>query len=331
MKGGSVDAEALAAAQAWFARLLAPDCGTAERVAFDRWRTADRAHDAAYRQVEDVWHRSAGLRGDPAIAGALGEALRPAGPRRRRFEAWPSLAAAASVLLVAGLLLWNLWPDTAPATRHATVMGEQRTVVLEDGSRVVLDTDTALLARFGRRERELVLQRGQVDFTVQHEADRPFVVRTASGSVTAIGTRFQVRVVDGGSAVTLLEGRVAVAGRSGGPRRSATLAPGQRIVIDPDGRLAQPQTVSGEVLAGVRGWTQGNLVVKEWTLAAVVEEMNRYSATKLRLGDPALGGITVSGVFKAGDQKSFALAMEYGWSVRAEPRPADGEIVLSRK
>ncbi|MCD9026626.1 FecR domain-containing protein [Luteimonas sp. BDR2-5] len=333
MTAAPVNAGTDAAAQQWFARLLAPDCSDAERAAFERWRAADPAHAAAYRHVESVWERSAGLREDPAIAAALQDALRPARPRRRdRAEWWPSLAAAASVTLVAAAaLLWVFWPAEVPVQRYATALGEQRTVVLEDGSQLVLDTDTEVLARFARRERGLTLQRGQADFTVQPDAQRPFVVHAAGASVTATGTRFQVRVGEGGGTVTLLEGEVIVATRSGAQRESATLAPSERIEIGADGTLARKHALPEEQLAGLRGWTEGNLVVNEWSLGALVAEMNRYSDTKLRMVDPALSQIPISGVFKAGDQQSFALALEYGWSIHAEQRADAGEIVLSRK
>lgn len=327
------NSEISATAQQWFARLLAPDCSDAERAAFERWRAADPAHAAAYRQVEDVWQRSAGLREDPAIAAALQDALRPARPRRRdRAEWWPSLAAAASVALVAvAALLWVFWPAEVPVQRYATALGEQRTVVLEDGSQLVLDTDTEVLARFARRERSLTLQRGQADFSVQSDVQRPFVVHAVGASVTATGTRFQVRVGEGGGSVTLLEGEVIVAARSGAQRESATLAPSERIEIGADGTLARKHALPEEELASIRGWTEGDLVVNAWSLDALVAEMNRYSDTKLRLGDPALGQIPISGVFKAGDQQSFTLALEYGWSIHADQRSNAGEIVLSLK
>lgn len=322
-----------AAAQQWFARLLAPDCSDAERAAFERWRSADTAHAAAYRRVEDVWQRSAGLLEDPAIASALQDALRPAKSRRHdRAEWWPSLAAAASVAVLAtAALLWTFWPAEVPAERYATALGEQRTVVLEDGSQLVLDTDTAVIARLTRRERNLTLQQGQADFDVRSDGSRPFVVHAAGASVTATGTRFQVRVGEGGGTVTLLEGEVVVAARSGARRESATLAPSERIEIGVDGALARKQALPEEELAGIRGWTEGNLVVNEWSLGTLVTEMNRYSDTKLRLEDPILAEIPISGVFKAGDQQSFALALEYGWSIHAEQRSANGEIVLSRE
>lgn len=333
MNTTSANSEIRTAAQQWFARLLAPDCSDFERATFNRWRAADPQHEAAYREVEAVWERSASMHEDPAIAAALKEALRPpmrrSTPRRRSW--WAAFATAASVAVGVVLLLRVFAPpENIPAVRYATVLGEQRTIALADGSQVVLDTNTELLVQLGERERNLTLQHGQVDFKVRHDTDRPFVVHAGGGSVTATGTQFQVRVTDDGSMVTLLEGQVVVASRAQEFNRS-TLEPGERITIEASGQFGRLYRVSGSDLANARGWIAGDLVVKEWPLETVVAEMNRYSSTKLRLGDPALGSVPISGVFKAGDQKSFALALEYGWSVHADQRTTASEIVLTRK
>ena len=326
----STSAEVRAAAQRWFARLLAPDCSEFERTAFARWRAADAAHDAAYRQVEDVWARSARMRDDPAIAMALAEARRPVKRHRPLWsDKWRSLAAVAAVVLVVAMSSWMFWPGGVSAVRYATALGQQRTVALADGSQVVLDTNTELLVRFDRRVRNLTLERGRADFTVRHDANWPFVVHTAEGSVTATGTHFQVHVQEDKSTVTLLQGGVKVA--TNDDAQSAVLTPDQSIVVEASGRLGAPHAVSDAELSSLRGWTQGNLVIKGWPLTAVLAEMNRYSSTKLRLGDPSLGSTSISGVFKAGDQRSFALALEYGWAIHADARPAANEIVLTRR
>lgn len=329
----SANAEIRSAAQAWFARLLAHDCNEAERAAFERWRNADPAHAAAYRQVEEVWQRSATMREDPAIAAALQEALRPAVQPRKTRRWWPALAAAASVLLAVTLLFRMYGPEDVPAVRYATAIGEQRTIALEDGSKVVLDTASALQVRYGKRERRLTLEQGQADFRVAKDADRPFVVRAAGGSVAALGTQFQIRIDGDVGMVTLLEGQVRVtadAQELWGQDLSATLSPEERIAIEPMGKLGPVLRIPAPELASLRGWTEGSLVVKEWPLQTLLAEMNRYSDIKLRLGDRTLREVPISGVFKAGDQKSFAMSLEYGWPIRAD-KSADNEIVLRRK
>src|SRR3546814_2273737 len=106
-------------------------------------------------------------RQDPAIAAALREARHPASGRARRVW-WPALAVAASLLVAVGLMFRHqLLPDNVPAIRYATVLGEQRSVTLKDGSQVILDTASELLVQYGSRERKLTLQRGRADFSVQ--------------------------------------------------------------------------------------------------------------------------------------------------------------------
>lgn len=333
MKEISTNTEIAKAAQQWFARLLAPDCSLAERAAFERWFSADDVHASTYQEVQDIWERSGRLRDRPAIAAALQEAGRPA-PRRVRHHWRPALAAAAAVVLAVALAgaLWLIRPAQAPMLRYATSVGQQRTLHLKDGSTVVLDTASTLEVRYDKGARNLTLQRGQADFSVRHDAARPFVVHAGDGSVTATGTRFQVRVDDRDTAiVTLLRGQVRVVADSQKPASAVvTLAPDQRVAIESTGALGPLQQVSESELASANGWTEGDLVVKQWPLRRVLAEMNRYSKVKLRLGDPGLGDVPVSGVFKAGDQQSFALSLEYGWPIRAE-RDSAGNIVLHRK
>ncbi len=105
---------------------------------------------------------------------------------------------------------------------------------------------------------------------------------------------------------------------------------GERVAIQSDGRLGTPERLADTELARARGWTEGVLVVREWPLARLVEEMNRYTSVPVRLGDPGLGTLSISGSFKASDQRSFLLSLEYGWPIRVDRR-TPGEIVLQRK
>ena len=320
--------DARAAAQRWFARLLAPDCTVAERAEFESWRGADPAHAAAYSHLEDLWRRSNALRDDAGITAALQEARRPA-PVQERYRWGVALSLAASLLLVVGLAFRDrIFMEDAPSVRYATEVGEQRNLMLEDGSVVVLDTASVLQVRYDKRERSLTLQQGRASFEVRQDPGRPFVVRMASGAVTAVGTQFQVQVENSVGTVTLLEGKVRVEAADSKNVSSVTLTPGQRIVIG-RGELGQRQQIPDAELARALGWTKGNLVIQDMPLQSVVAEMNRYSTTKLRLDGAGLGDIPISGLFKTGDQQSFAMALEYGWSLRAE-RSAS-EIVLRRK
>lgn len=328
-------------AEYWFFRLLEPDCSASEREACRLWRAEDPANEAAWRDVERIWQDSSELMSDPAIA----QAVRQAQPRRAATARAPSLtparsparpfararwavplAALATAAVVAVVVLgpgrwW--WGDDVPAgQRHATVLGEQRTLSLADGSTVVMDTSTVLLERFSKGRRRIDLVQGQADFQVRSDAQRPFVVHAANGTVTAVGTRFQVRTEARTSTVTLLEGVVQV--DAGDGRRSATLSPGQRLRFD-DGRWQ----LGSVDLDMARGWAEGHLFARNWRLADLLHDMNRYSAHRLLLADPTLADLPISGTFRVGDQASLVLALEHGWSLRARTA-GNGDIVLER-
>jgi len=316
-------AEALAQAERWFARLGAPDCGASERMAFERWRQAAPEHAQAWREVERRLQLSRSLLDDPALAAARRQARMP-GARR----APAALALAAMLAIAAGVLALALRPAPEPPQHYATAVGEQRELVLTDGSHVLLDTDSALVVRYDRRQRRVVLERGRAQFEVAHDRDKPFIVDAARGNVRALGTRFQVQLSGSAARVLLLEGSVAVtAPGPGGAERVETLAPGDELRFDP-ARSAWSR--SRPDLAFAHGWVRGDLVFNERRLGELVEESNRYATTPLRLDEPALGEIRVSGVFRAGNQASLVRALEHGWRLRAVPQ-ADGGILLRRE
>lgn len=314
-------------AERWFLRVQEPGATGAERLAADRWRAAHPGHEAAWRQVEAIWGATAELAGDPAIAEALREAERPAPRAPRRWRSWPGtgglLAALAVVVAVAPP--WS-WSDRMFGVRHATALGEQRTVTLADGSIAILDTATVLRERNSDDLRRIDLEHGQADFQVRQDPARPFVVHVAGGTVTALGTRFQVRLEDTAAAITLLEGSVQVAPPDSRRTRHApaTLVPGQRLRFDATRDDWATDTVD---LEAARGWAEGQLRARNWRLADLLAEMNRYVTTPLRLGDPALADLPISGTFHVGDQASLVLTLERGWSLRARPT-ADGGLVL---
>jgi transmembrane sensor len=332
MTSGNIQPEVRNAAQHWLLRLQSSDCSADEREAFEQWRIAEPTHAVAYRMVEHVWQRSASLGTDPSLEHLLHQARHLPPERAWRQRATPALAMAACLVLAIGVgyYVWQR-PGNVPAVTYVTATGEQRTLALDDGSHVVLDTNSDLQVQYGKRERKLTLLHGQADFQVHHDMTRPFVVHVGDGTVTATGTQFQVRVASGIDTVTLLEGQVVVAGEAEQSRpEQVQLRAGERVAIQSDGHLGTPQRLADTDLARARGWTEGMLVVREWPLARLVAEMNRYSSAPLRLGDPSLGALPISGSFKASDQHSFLLSLEYGWPIRID-RSTPGEIVLRRK
>jgi transmembrane sensor len=223
--------------------------------------------------------------------------------------------------LCAGTAAWWFLGGTSTSS-YATAHGEQRSVILADGSRLMLNTDTALDVDLDRHARRVRLRQGEAMFEVIHDADRPFVVEADGNTISDIGTQFNVRNSGDRTMVAVLEGAVAVA-RDG---RTAELTSGEQIVAG-DGIWmrgnADPAMASG--------WTQGRLVFQSTPLGEAVAEVNRYGPEHLVIADPSLAPLKISGEFRIGNTAALVRALQSVYPIRAEHDRDDGEINLHRR
>lgn len=316
------------AAADWFARLLSPDVTERDREAFETWCVASEAHADAFAAVAQCHADAAILKDDERMRAAARAARYAATARARRSPParWARFAAAAALMLaVGGGVWWTVYGERAESLRYVTAVGEQRRIELSDGTRVQLDTDTDVAVRYGASTRELALTRGRIRIEVAKDARRPFSVRSGRGVVRDIGTEFQVARHGGDVTVTLLSGLVSVAlADATAAKEARVLAPGEQLRVGERGELGWPTPVDLDV---VSGWTRGVLTFHDRPLGDLLEEMNRYSETKIRIADPALSTLIVSGVFRAGDQGSLLSALQAGWSIRSR-HVSDREIEL---
>lgn len=307
-------------AASWYARLQSPECEAAERREFETWRAVP-ANAAAY---EEVLH----LLGDVAMLAAADERLRelpvPAAPRRRKSR-WQVPAAVAAGIVAAvwlgGWVVPRATNDTAEVF-YATSSNRPSEHVLDDGSIVHLDVRSEVRVRMSPQRRDIELLRGRAVFDVAKDRERPFAVTAGSGVVTALGTLFEVdrraeRVV-----VTLVEGSVSVADE----RNSLRLEPGEQLSISQ--ATDEPWQKSAIDAQAETSWLHGRHVFRALPLAEAVREVNTYAAKKVRLGDPSLGALRVSGNFLVGDSTSIAAGFAAVLPLRI--RDGGNEIVLYR-
>jgi len=306
-------------AAAWHARLGEPRVSTQTIEDFFAWRSKPENADA-YRRVETAWTEAGRLAASPQIQASLDAALN-SGPERRRSRPLPPAVLALAAGFAIAALMFGGWVWQGPRDGFDTGVGEQRLVQLADGSSVQLDTDTRLRVRFSDGRRLVDLERGQALFTVAHDSSRPFIVRAAGTSVTAVGTVFDVRRDDGGVRVTLVSGAVDVA--RDGQGAPARLAAGQQSNVTSRGVATKAVDVAAAV-----SWTEGRIVFVDTPLNQAVAEVNRYLTKPVDLAPGADGAVAVNGVFKAGDRDAFVSAASGALGLRATARD-DGSVLLS--
>jgi len=312
----------------WFALMRGPDASL-QRAAFEMWLSQHPLHRQAYDRMVMRWDQ-ARLVGHTET-GRTRTGLPPRRAPNVRF-------AAVAALLVAALLGGSAWllmsgrtapvaPSAVVATELETPVGAIRRLPLPDGSVVTLDTRTRLQVAFGSAERRIVLIAGRARFEVAHDAARPFVVSAGEGEVVATGTVFDVSLIGNRPQVRLIKGSVEVrrrgAGVSARPEGVARLSAGQSIALG----VAH---ASPSLAVGDERWVSGVLSFDGVPLDAALTEANSYSTTAIRLDDPALGMLRVTGGFKAGDQQGLAYALAASFGLEAVHDPA-GNFLLRRR
>ncbi len=302
----------------WYARLqtLPVSAGTLEE--FFAWRRIEGNRDA-YIAVDRFYKQVGNLADRPAILAATEQAMnRPAHRYSNRGFSIGTLAAAASAIIAVGVSLVSDW--AAGGDRYATRVGEQRKMTLVDGSRVILDTDTAMTVKFVDGARRVLLEHGQAYFTVAHDAARPFTVDAGDARVLATGTQFDVHRQGDTVDVTLVEGSVRV---SADDQPVAHLRVGQGVKLN-GGHVSFIKTVD---TAPATAWMRGRIVLDGMTLQGAITAVNRYVDTPVRLDAPGFAEARISGTVDTGDARSFTAAVTAVLPLKSRT-DSDGSITL---
>ncbi len=339
----------VAKAVEWHVKLLSGGASPADFKDFENWLRARPENATAYARLANLWDGMEPLRESEIVRetleaarrrranGALQGVLKPFATALRRLLS-PRGAAAISGLAIAAVVAFNIVDPGLGAYR--TALGERRTIELDDGSIIMLNTATAIRVSYGDDERRISLIDGQASFDVAKDASRPFIVNAGDGEVRALGTQFDVYKSDDAVTVTLIEGRVEIAstparsrglkpltgtGVPSGVSFRAELSPGEQAAIAPAGPISPIAAVD---INRVVAWREGKVNFRDTPLAEAVAEMNRYSSTKITLAGKDLEAIRVSGVFRTGNSKNFANALESLFDIRVKQNTRNGIVLL---
>lgn len=283
----------------WQLRLDDPDM---DHAGFEAWLAAHPAHRPAWESVARQWERFGNER-DETLRIAAAEALTAARAQgqRKRHRVWGALAALAASLLLAVLV----WPLLDATHHYRTGIGEQRSITLADGSRISLDSASEVRVRYRGDARELWLMAGQARFDVAHDPARPFSVHARDRTVTAVGTAFNIDLLEPALVVTLIEGRVRVSDEAAAASTAPVmLRAGEQLVAG-----AGTMRVAPVEPRQVTAWQSGRLIFENELLASAVERVNRHTRRRIVLAGPGAASLRLSGVFKTEGADRFAEAI----------------------
>ncbi len=284
-------------AAVWLFRLSQPDVSGVERAAWARWRARSAEHQRAWQLAESLGRQFDDV--PSGIGMSVLERGRRGVSRRAALKALSWVLMAGSAGWLTSELPWNVWRSDL-----RTATGEQRNVTLPDGTRVTLNTASAINVAFDPQQRLVRLVAGEVLISTAPDPStsaRPFWVQTAQGSLRALGTRFDVRVDEARTSVAVLEGAVQV--MPAGLSRTRLIVPaGQRTAFT-------ASAIAGLLPASDKSalWSQGILFADHMRLADFLAELGRYRQGVIHC-DPLVADLRVSGSFQL-DNTDRVLAL----------------------
>lgn len=293
----TVQASIDSTAQDWFLLLTAGTPNVDDRQRFEQWLMADSRHQQAYDEICMLWSDMDALHDDLAsqiskdnpatvLSGGntadISQFPTHKKPIKRKLGAlWATALAASLAFVIIALPEIKIQLNAD----FQTASGEQSRVELEDGSIIWLNTDTAIDVQFEKDHRRIALLKGEAQFEVTSNPERPFSVLARDGSATALGTVYAVRDEGDGAVVTVSEGKVKVASpifkaNETKPDTSVIVQRGEQV------RYAQgaaPGTVTNVSISRELAWRNGFIAIHNQSLADALAEIDRYQPGRIVL------------------------------------------------
>jgi transmembrane sensor len=338
-----------AAAAAWFAKREAEGWTPERQSELDTWLEQSTAHRIAFLRVCEAWKRFGefdALTFDRA-PGAIpdrgtwvwrslpqeierssierrlyehksppreGRRTAAVAPRAFRRRVWKPTAAAVVVAILAAVGLTS-WYVAHQGTSYGTEIGQIRSVPLEDGSHVTLDTGSRVEVAVRADERRVDLVHGDAYFEVAKDPVRPFVVNVGRARVVAVGTQFYVERDDNGFIVLVTEGIIRLERPAEPPQE---VAAGSEARLDAtELRISHPTDMEVEETLG---WRNGYLLFRDTSLAEAVAKFNQYTHKKMLIKDPSISGIRIGGQFRLDDVQGFLWLLKSSFPINVEER-----------
>lgn len=153
--------------------------------------------------------------------------------------------------------------------------GEEYQLVLSDGTRVWLNSETRLKfpVQFSKNRREVILE-GEAFFEVTKNANAPFIVKTGPMDIEVLGTSFNVSAYKDEASIqtTLVEGKVKVSSNIG-QSLEQVLKPNEQAVFSKSNNQFEIIEVNAALYSC---WREGIFVFNEENLDDILKKLSRW-------------------------------------------------------
>lgn len=311
-----------------------------EEIALQEWLQADTQNHDALMEMTRLWDKMDAM---TRLTDLFPTAVNPQlSTSKQLWQQYGAIAASfvlATMLGVWALLGDGLFSDSLGDNVYQTAVGEQSNIMLPDGTKIVLNTNSKLEVSYSNNARLLQLHQGELHVSVAKDPERPLSVIAAGQVVQAIGTEFNIEITDQQKIeLVVTEGKVKV-GVQQPPEQTAsnpepqflsvdalTVSAGEELML---GESNQAITeVSADDIAVKLSWRSGNLIFRGESLEEAVKEVGRYTSVEFVFMNEDLKKMRVAGLFKAGDVEGLLATLRENFDIVTH-RDDDGKVLLS--
>lgn len=264
----------------WIVTLTSGDASEEKLAEFRCWRQLSDQHERAFQSARDLW-LSLGKSEqlyifDIDIKHPNAVLVTDSIWQQRIYNRFPFLKKVSNrlLLLLMVIVLITYYLLVINSYDYATNYGEINELKLDDGSRVTLNSHSAIDVHYNNKSREVILKRGEAFFDVAHQPQRPFIVKSGQSQIKVLGTAFSVDKQDDQITVTVVRGKVQV---SDATAQSQNLVPQQQVIMEPGKpfHLQQVNNLSLEL-----SWRNGRLNFANKSLEDILDDLQKYDKRK---------------------------------------------------
>lgn len=285
---------------AWSVKLNSGLTSADDRQQFLEWCAQDVTHEAAWQELYAAEQNLGALATDSkqivADTFTLLDVKRNTLATRRRTL---KLLSVATFSIIGTALLVNQFAPWQQQAYYATNVGKRDSIMLADGTKLMLNTNSKVAVKFSLLKREIVLHSGEIYIETSKDSDsiigrRSFWVKTEQAELEAIGTRFSVNQQASNTKLHVAQGIVAMHVDKYAPVRAYA---NETYTMHDTVSAPVKNSADNHLSMDPIGWIDGVLVAKQMRLDEFVAELSRYQELPL-MCEPTAGDLTVSGVFQ---------------------------------
>lgn len=329
------NADVIKKATDWCIRVQSDECSQQDREALEEWLKESPIHVQAYNKILRIWSLSELL--TPTVSAARPEqentppeilsTVHPSTAHRQspRWQ-WQRAAMALSLsillLIPLGYGGWLLNWIPNEYHRYSTDQACQE-VTLPDGTRVEMNLNTQITyANFRDRRYVSINGNGEAFFKVSHDANHPFKISAANGTITVTGTAFNVWKYQENVVVTVTEGSVMVSNNT----FDIHLIPGMQAKYTAHD---SPQSEPGNIKQTL-AWQSGKLILDDLPLAVAIPQIGRYLDQSITLNDEVVANLHIGGIYNTENLNDLINALPQALPLTIKKQFFGGLVLSSR-